>query len=916
MSALGGLVFGAPWVLAALLVLPVIWWLLRVIPPAPKLVRFPPVRLLFGLLGKEETPAKTPPWLIALRLTLAALLIVGLAEPLLNPETALDGDGPLILVVDDGWAAARRWERRLTAMSDILERGARDDRSVVLVTTAPSGPRAAVEATRMMLADEALTLSQALEPKPWPVDRAAAARALEALQFDAGADVVWLSDGLDGGGATAFAERLARLGPLQVMLDGDLDRAHVLVPPEPGPGALDVTVLRATVGAEETVWLRVSDNDGAVLARMAATFAAGEPATVVALDVPAELRNRMTRMTIEGERGANAVVLFDERWRRRPVGLVADAGMDADQPLLSEIFYLERALDPISEVRKGEVEDLLARPLAVLVLADVATVVGSERLLIENWMDQGGVLVRFAGPRMAESADDLVPVRLRIGGRALGGAMSWEKPATLAPFADNSPFAGLKIPDDVEIHRQVLAEPSLDLAAKTWVRLTDGTPLVTADRRGDGWLVLVHTTASTAWSDLAISGLFVEMLHRLVQLSQGVAGDQEEGELAPLQTLDGFGRLAAPAEHSRAVAAVDFNAVSPGPRHPPGYYGAQGARRALNLTTGFTAISAIDSLPPGVGRRIFGEAGEADLKPGFLVAALILALVDLFVGMVLRGLLPSGASGGVGRASAGLALLAVMASAAPAMAQEAAQGDDDFVLAAVLQSRFAYIVTGDSEIDRTSHRGLAGLGIVLTARTSIEPAEPLAIDVERDEMVFFPLIYWPISPAQAALSPEAAVKVNHYLKTGGIILFDTRDYNAGVTSFSGGLSPAARRLRTLLRGLDIPPLILIPEDHILTRAFYLMRDFPGRWTGGKVWVERHEGGVNDGVSSLIIGSHDWAAAWALDDGRRPLFAVVPGGERQRETAFRFGVNLAMYAMTGNYKADQVHLPAILDRLGQ
>ena len=107
-----------------------------------------------------------------------------------------------------------------------------------------------------------------------------------------------------------------------------------------------------------------------------------------------------------------------------------------------------------------------------------------------------------------------------------------------------------------------------------------------------------------------------------------------------------------------------------------------------------------------------------------------------------------------------------------------------------------------------------------------------------------------------------------------------------------------------------------PPDHVLTRAFYLVQDFPGRWTGGQLWVERHEGGVNDGVSSLIIGSHDWAAAWALDDRRRPMFAVVPGGERQREYAFRFGINLAMYAMTGNYKADQVHLPAILERLGQ
>ena len=95
-----------------------------------------------------------------------------------------------------------------------------------------------------------------------------------------------------------------------------------------------------------------------------------------------------------------------------------------------------------------------------------------------------------------------------------------------------------------------------------------------------------------------------------------------------------------------------------------------------------------------------------------------------------------------------------------------------------------------------------------------------------------------------------------------------------------------------------------------------MQSFPGRFAGGRVWVEDRAGGVNDGVSSVVIGANDWAAAWALDEFGRPVAAVVPGGERQREMAYRFGVNLVMYTLTGNYKADQVHVPAILERLGQ
>jgi len=148
-------------------------------------------------------------------------------------------------------------------------------------------------------------------------------------------------------------------------------------------------------------------------------------------------------------------------------------------------------------------------------------------------------------------------------------------------------------------------------------------------------------------------------------------------------------------------------------------------------------------------------------------------------------------------------------------------------------------------------------------------------------------------------------------------VFDTRDQQVSGLSFgSDGNGPGMQRLRRMLQRLDVPPLIPVPQDHVLTKAFYLMQDFPGRWSGGTVWVERHAGGANDGVSPIIIGSADWAAAWAIDDQGRPMAAMVPGGELQREHAYRFGINLVMYALTGNYKADQVHVPALLERLGQ
>jgi hypothetical protein len=184
-----------------------------------------------------------------------------------------------------------------------------------------------------------------------------------------------------------------------------------------------------------------------------------------------------------------------------------------------------------------------------------------------------------------------------------------------------------------------------------------------------------------------------------------------------------------------------------------------------------------------------------------------------------------------------------------------------------------------------------------------------------------------VTPDQPRPSPQAYARLNQYLAAGGMILFDTRD--ADVAGYGSSATPAAAALRNLALPLDIPPLELVPADHVLTRTFYLLSDFPGRYAGREVWIEAAaadaelaEGmpfrNLNDGVSPVVIGGNDWAAAWAVDAAGTPLYPVGRGlaGERQREMAYRFGVNLVMHVLTGNYKSDQVHVPALLERLGQ
>src|SRR5579883_2073719 len=905
MLALGPLAFAAPWILLGLAILPVLWWLLRVTPPAPKRIRFPALRLLLGLTPQEETPAKTPLWLILMRMALIALVILALAHPLLNPNAQLTGSGPLVIALDDGWTAARHWDERRAMVGRLIDQAEREGRRIVLFGTAPQPGDAAPPPLSVLRPSDARAAADALAPRPWPADRKAALDRLAKLGISGAADLVWLSDGVDDGDAADFARGLLRFGSLRVFADGAADLPRLLAPANTDDKDLTATVRRADSAAPERLTVRAIGDDSRLLARQEVTLAPGSDRIVAHLAMPSELRNRAAAIQIEGESSAGAVLLLDERWRRRPVGVVAGRAGTAAQPLLSGAYYLERALSPFSEVRRGVPATLIKGDIAVLAMPDVAPAGADEKAAIVKWMENGGVVMRFAGPHLAERADDdLLPVTLRRGGRTLGGALSWEKPAKLAPFTADSPFAGLDIPEDVTVSRQVLAEPTIDLGGKTWARLVDGTPLVTAEKRGKGWLVLVHTTADPEWSNLAISGLFVNMLRRLVALSQGVSGNSDQA-LPPVETLDGFGRLQRAPASVHTIAAGAFADTIASPSHPPGFYGTPDARRAINLAGAVKHFAPLGALPPGVLRESYGRSNEVDFRPWLLGAALALALIDLIIAYALRGLVPrlprrSGAA-------AGTILLLLALGTAPARAE------DSFAAQATSELHLAYVRTGIPDVDETSRAGLTGLANVVNHRTAAEVAAPMEVDIEQDDLIFFPLLYWPVVEGQQLPSAKAVERVNRYLATGGTILFDTRDQGER-TPFSG--AAAQQRLRQLAAGLNIPPLVPVPPDHVLTKSFYLMQDFPGRWSGGTLWIEPVEEQVNDGVASVIVGGNDWAAAWAVDRKGQPMFPVVPGGEPQREQAFRFGVNLVMYTLTGNYKTDQVHVPAILERLGQ
>ena len=824
-----------------------------------------------------------------------------------------------MLVIDDGWSSAPGWTTRIAHAERLIQRAERAQRPVVLTGTAPLPLDAPAARKGAMRPDEARTILRAFRPKPWPTDRAAAVTAIDQMQVDPGAYVVWLSDGLEDEGTPRLTERLRKFDGLQVLLPDQATTPLLLLPPVAEGRDLKVQALRPAADGPRKIAVQASDEGGRIVARIELDFAATATKGEGVLPTPPELRNRMARLDIETQGGAGSTVLLDERHRRRPVAVLGERPTASGQPLLQEVYFLERALDPYVSLTIGDRETVLNRNTAVLLIPDGAAPSANDREEIAKWIERGGVAVRFAGPNLAQGTDPLVPTRLRLGDRALGGVMSWGQPSALAEFPANSPFLGIPIPKDVRISQQVLAEPTPDLADKTWARLADGTPLVTGEKRGQGYLVLIHTTANTGWSNMALSGLFVNMLQRLVTLSRGVAGDGVNKALKPWRTLDGFGRFGAPPAGAQMLPADANETFKPKPTTPPGFYGDENAQVAFNIG-GRVGEPKPLVLPGGVSTDRLSEGGETDLSRWFLLAALLLLLADIFISLWMRGLMGRAFrfAKGPGRA-APAALLLLLAAAVflpPPHAQAADQRpgppplSEEQALKGSLDIRLAYIITGDKEVDDLSKHGLEGLSEILRNRTSVEPADPVGLDLEKDEPRLYPLIYWAITSTQPALSPRASAALDRYLRTGGILFIDTRDQHMSFDRPAGG-NPDLKRL---LGGIEIPPLIAMPPEHVLTKSFYLLSDMPGRWTGGKLWIEPGGGRVNDGVTTVIIGSNDYVGAWAVDQRGRGIMPVTPGGETQREMSYRVGVNLVMHALTGNYKDDMVHIQDIMQRL--
>ncbi|EJF89212.1 DUF4159 domain-containing protein [Bartonella tamiae] len=930
--------FGAPFLLLGLLILPAIWWLSRITPPPPQTEIFPPLRLLLKVTGRHTTPSQIPWWLLLLRLIMAALVIIALANPIYRPKAIeINNNHPLALIIDNSWASNHDWQNLIKEATILIDQAIRAQQLVYLATTADGSNQDMRPLSGEAIKNRLLTL----KPQPIAPNRLVIIEKLLETVDAEKVDIAYLTDGLKTQQDQEAFEKIKQIASDSLLIyTSDISKLYGINTLKSEKDALVATIIRSDTKIDKTLNLGIYDQKNRRLGDAQTQFKQSETQSQAYFYLPLELRNDAAMIRIDHQNNAASTYLVDQRERIFRVAILSSSANEITQPLLAPLYYVIKALEGQADlitasggVFSDDVEKLLNQNPSIFVLGDVVNMPQNTEDKLNQFIQNGGTLIRFAGNNLANASthDHLLPVELRHGERQLGGIMSWVSPQKLAPFTQNSLFSDIPFPEDVTVSRQILAEPSPTLFDKTLLSLNDGTPLVTASTLGKGKLIFIHTAPEPSWTTLPLSGFFVEMLKKLVQFSAVYDENLQEEHVnqnssrQPWRVLNGQGQLEMAGSHVLPLLLTD-KASLPNYNHPPGFYGRENNLYALNLLDQTSKFLPLDYASFGKNSQILDYSAGDEIRlhgPLLILAALLFALDSLLILGVGRffkkrrhilSLLIIGIS---------ISVVFPLYYPTPVHAQDLSQKDQILVQSAG-KTHLAYVITGDSQIDNISKTALESLSQFVEARTTIDFGAVSGLDLDKDELAFYPLIYWPIDAKTTIPSEKAIEKINAYMLYGGTVLFDTRDQITAGLNLEGSATPNTQRLREILSGLNIPALEQTPPEHVISRSFYLMPDFPGRYRGSPLWIESSAMATRDdrpiysgdGISSILITANDMAGAWSHDGKGSWTFPLVPDDPMQRIWAFRGGLNIIMYTLTGNYKADQVHVPALLERLDQ
>ena len=890
--------FSNIYALFGLLLTPIIWVIVKSFPPIPKSYNFSSFFLLEKIDYDAPKNEKTPLWLVIFRIFFFILIVLFFSKPFLKNNNSIADEKveKYLIVADIGWSMAKDWNKFKELVQEISQEAEKNKKEILFFHSNLN----TYEDLKIFKTSNSLSnYLEGLYPLPIQFKQGSLDKLIQDESIFKKSKIFILSSKFDFHNFNDYYKKFS-------LIKNNLNNYYFINPLDT---ILIINSLKVTQDKIICEILRLGKNsskkefllsietiNNEIVYRDQHSIKENENNKMINLSFPTEIFNQINSIEIIGQNHAGAKYYFDDFSKKKTIAILSDNEFYKESPLLSPVYYLKKSLDSKHNIKVGKIDNIIKQNFSTIIIPETAKIPNEYYEKLNDWLLQGGTLIRFSGKSLVQEKSKFLPSQdtySRI--RNIEGQLTINNKLFISEFEKDSIFSGLQIPQDIIIKKQLIFD-TYSKQVTLLAKFNDNTPFVSMKKFGEGKIILFHIGANNDWSNLPISSLFPDMINRVLLFSKNYNSSNLKN-LNLNKEIDGFGRLVSPKKIVTLDSFDKLKTIKPSFNIPPGQYENNQISVALNLSTNISQYESEKIYSSMLSNYSFKST--KDLSSTILKIILTMFILDILLTIMIKN------NYNFFKIFARKHNLLVFILFFLTLIKT------DNVTAN--ETYLAYIKIKNSQINNISENGLETIRNLLITRTSINPKGVIGLDIKNDNIYSYPFIYWPLTKNLLSIEKPEITKIKNYLNNGGIFFFDIIGFSRKNLNLK---EKKFKEIRTFLNEIGANELSIIPKGHTLTKSFYLLNKFPGKWDNRILFIENNNLEYKDGVSSIILGFNDWAKAWAVDNNNLPLFPVVPGGERQRELSYRFGINIAMYALTGNYKSDQIHSKSILKRLSK
>ncbi len=890
--------FSNYYALFGLALTPIIWIIIKSFPPIPKSYNFSSLYLLEKIDYNSSKNNNTPLWLLIFRILFFILIVLFFSHPHVKNKDSLNTKEftKYVIVADIGWSMANDWDKFKKIVLQISKEAEKNNKKIIFFHSLLKSYK---DVKTFKSSTDINSYLKNLTPLPIKFNESTLKYLLENPSILNNSKLYLISSIYDFNNASKHIQNYN-------FIKNNSDQHYFINPVETllvinklGINQNNIICEISRIGKsnfDQNFYLKVNTINDEIIYNASHEINEDSKLKIVNLSFPIQLINQIKHIEIVGQNHAGAKYYFDDFSKKKNIAILSDNEFYKESPLLSPIYYLKKSLSSKHLLTISKIDSIIKQNYSTIIVPETMKIPKEFEYKLKNWLLNGGTLIRFAGQGLVGQKSNFLPVENSIGTiRSIDGQLTINKNLYISEFKKNSIFSGLEIPSDISITKQLVFNEISD-KVKILAKLNDGTPIVSMRNIGLGNIILFHIGASNSWSDLPISSLFPDMLNRVLLFSKHKGSSNLE-DLNLTKEIDGFGNLIQTKKIVNINKFDDIKNSQPSLIVPPGKYENDQISVVLNLSTNING-SDLEEASQYTYISDYSFTGEKDLSPMILKILLTMFILDTLITIMIKNNI------NIYQYFKKNNIIFLFLFPLIFLNLEASTANETYL---------AYIKIKNKEINNISENGLNNLKSLLSTRTAISPKGVVGLDLKNDDIFSYPFIYWPLTKNLLQIEKAEIVKINNYINNGGIFFFDVIGFSRSNLNLK---DKKFKAIRDFLSNIKVKNLSILPKGHTLTKSFYLLNKFPGKWDNRVLLIENSNLEYKDGVSSIILGFNDWARAWSLDKNSVPLYPVVPGGERQRELSYRFGINIAMYSLTGNYKSDQIHSKSILNRLSK